>query len=341
MDEVTLILKFWTLLSGILHVLANDCVTQHKGSCVNYRYSTCLDGEYYTLNGCGFEEMCCFPPSQIPMVPAFLPNQCGLSTPQTAHTNKIVGGSVAKPGEFPWQVSLRLHDTHICGGILVDRHWVLTAAHCFRQNHFPKMWTVVVGENDRAFIEGQEKIMKVDTLFVHSGFDANNYVDDIAMMKLEGDVDINGYIRPACLPQKNDSFQMQTCVITGWGAAFTGGHGTHALYKANIPVLAQPVCTFLLDRTIPDTMICAGLKQGGIDSCQGDSGGPLVCEHGGIYKVAGIVSWGYSCAAKYTPGVYTNVPKYIGWIESVLNAYDPASTIIGKRDTNPDYFVYN
>lgn len=48
----------------------------------------------------------------------------------------------------------------------------------------------------------------------------------------------------------------------------TGGHGTHALYKANVPVLAQDVCTYLLERSIPDTMICAGLKQGGVDTCQ-------------------------------------------------------------------------
>lgn len=49
---------------------------------------------------------------------------------------------------------------------------------------------------------------------------------------------------------------------------YTGGHGTRALYKANITEFAQDDCTNLLTLTIPDTMLCAGTDQRGIDSCQ-------------------------------------------------------------------------
>ena len=51
---------------------------------------------------------------------------------------------------------------------------------------------------------------------------------------------------------------------------------------------------------------------------QGDSGGPLV-HYDNVtraYSVVGLVSWGVGCAAENRPGVYTNVHKYLPWINT-------------------------
>lgn len=62
-------------------------------------------------------------------------SQCG--KPQPGRSARIFGGKKSLPGAHPWQVSLQTRTTgssgpfsHICGGILIESCWVLTAAHC-------------------------------------------------------------------------------------------------------------------------------------------------------------------------------------------------------------------
>ena len=54
-----------------------------------------------------------------------------------------------------------------------------------------------------------------------------------------------------------------------------------------------------------------------VDACLGDSGGPAVYNN----ELVGIISSGIGCAREEFPGIYTNLYKYINWINKIIYYY--------------------
>lgn len=70
-------------------------------------------------------------------------------------------------------------------------------------------------------------------------------------------------------------------------------------------------------------------------SPQGDSGGPLSCPVGGLWYLAGIVSWGDACGAPNRPGVYTLTSAYASWIHHHVAELRPR-VLPQVQDFQPD-----
>jgi len=145
--------------------------------------------------------------------------------------------------------------------------------------------------------------------------------NDIALMKLSQLLDMsNNYIEGVCLPKRNQDFGEGTpSLVSGWGKLKESGPLSETLQVVVVPIMSDQTCAKYYKGQIEDTMICAGLAEGGKDACQGDSGGPHIVFQDGRALLVGVVSWGRGCAREGAPGVYTEVSKYLDWIANNAN----------------------
>ena len=98
---------------------------------------------------------------------------------------------------------------------------------------------------------------------------------------------------------------------------YLGGSSPNDLRYVQVPAITNAQCNQAYNGDITSSMICAGYPgTGGKDACQGDSGGPFVCNQGGKAIIAGVVSWGYGCAAADFPGVYARNTAALSWIQA-------------------------
>ncbi|XP_016046874.1 transmembrane protease serine 11D [Erinaceus europaeus] len=232
----------------------------------------------------------------------------------TLSEERIIGGTKAEEGDWPWQVSLHFNNVHHCGGVLISKTWILTAAHCFRTSSDPRRWTVSFGIST---IIPKETI-GVRTILIHSNYNSATHENDIAALQLLRDVTFTKNIHRVCLPEATQTISPgSTAYITGWGSRKYSGNTVPDLEQARVNIISNSACN-APDRyngAIFSGMVCAGVPGGGVDACQGDSGGPLVQEDSRrLWFLVGIVSWGYQCGLPDKPGVYTRVTVYRDWI---------------------------
>ncbi|XP_062538218.1 uncharacterized protein LOC134206505 [Armigeres subalbatus] len=281
--------------------------------------------------------------------------RCG----QAAYSYRIRGGVIADIDEFPWMAMLlkkhrKLQSLYYhCGGVLISKRFVLTAAHCI----VPKIGDLkqdplkyvrlreydVYQDPDCMVSSGfmdcsDEKLdMKPRKLIAHPDFTvgSGNRNHDIGLIQIDPVPSYSDFLLPICLPQAgydHGDRRGKMHNVAGWGKTdFFSGLGSISWspikMKVSLPFVAWEVCHDVyhaMGVELQRTQICAGGRKA-MDSCAGDSGSPLMHYDmkNAVWVLTGIASFGVrDCGMEGVPGVYTSVKEHLTWIkESISSAY--------------------
>ncbi|KAK7865505.1 hypothetical protein R5R35_003208 [Gryllus longicercus] len=315
---------------------ANATNLHGSHGCDCMEYWTCVMSGGSPFSYCGLSEtnVCCFVPAEASsqeVQPASFGSKkrCGHKGPDSGQEG------IADPAEWPWHAAIleKPDDLYVCGASLVDKNWVLTAAHCVDDYAREKGVSLKVRLGEYDVTSTQEALVHeeydVSRIVLYPAFNNSTLAHDIALLELRQAAQRRPHIDVVCLPQPGGPFHNITsvdhrtrCLITGWGRRTEVTEHSVVLKEVPVPLWQNAACEAALRKQfgpnyhLPSTSICAGAEE--MDACDGDGGGPLVCEENGQWYQVGVISFGIGCGRKNTPGVYTRVNTHEQWITDTI-----------------------
>lgn len=133
---------------------------------------------------------------------------CGCSK-NSAVVNRIVGGEEAGIHTWSWAVSLNINYQSFCGGSIISKSWIITAAHCLPSTE-PYNITIYAGSTN-PWVGTQ--VRKVSLIIPYPFYNHETYLHDIALLKLAEPLNLtDNTVTPICLP----SFDSAQSKPTSW-----------------------------------------------------------------------------------------------------------------------------
>jgi trypsin len=244
---------------------------------------------------------------------------------------RIIGGIQAMRGRYPYAVSLQNPQTgHFCGGSLIAKDVVLSAAHCAGGNYY-----AVIGRYDLDDTNIGDTV-SVKTEVPHPYYNPSLTDNDFNLIFLTRETTTNNVPLVALNTEGDVPGGGDPVEVMGWGDTDPSDWGqrlSDELHSVEVNVVSNAQCSQAkgyvgwfnyqsYEGAITDNMLCA--QDNNQDSCQGDSGGPLVIkgnsQSGRDDVQVGVVSWGIGCADSSFPGVYARVSAAYDWIRSEVCA---------------------
>uniref|UniRef100_A0A4Y0BH28 Single Kunitz protease inhibitor n=1 Tax=Anopheles funestus TaxID=62324 RepID=A0A4Y0BH28_ANOFN len=239
---------------------------------------------------------------------------------------------------WPWHATIT-HRTRnelkvVCGGSIIDKYTILTAAHCLYTEHgviTTNRVIVHVGQSKLFTIDSHTRAYFPEKFLIHPGHRESSLKDDIALIRLGTEIEMSDYVQPVCVCAAEDDAQIvgRYGTVIGFGLNINGTMSDHLL-EAEVPIVHRWECLESnrddFGKHLTGKMLCAG-KRNAVGPCNGDSGGGFVFNNDGVWCVRGIVS--FTSALNDTNicdpqqyVVYTDVAKYIDWLHERIRCED-------------------
>lgn len=268
---------------------------------------------------------------------------------------RIFGGKLVTPGQFPYQVGLHTYTSsgagYICGGSITAKNWVLTAGHCidgfvFKTLSFTNYISLSYRKVSATVVAGSININDYDDnsqirsaskgdLYLHPSYQKGSLKNDIGMIFVQ-DLLFTDFVQPVDLLYSNETYEKERAYVTGWGVVDVNDTLTDDLMYVELMVDELRRCNRTYGGIREQKQLCLKATDT-MSPCPGDSGGPLILvesEYGINFGQIGIASFGKNCT-NGDPVVFTRVSGYRSFIEyTMISRYCSMGECLGMPGRN-------
>ncbi|XP_040596565.1 mast cell protease 8 [Mesocricetus auratus] len=247
--------------------------------------------------------------------------------PVSTEGGEIIWGKEAKPHSHPYMAFINYTDSKSqpsrCGGFLVEKDIVMTAAHCYSRK-----LTVTLGAHNIKKKNNTQTIPVIKVI-CHKEYSSKKRVNDIMLLKLKHKAQINNAVKTIALPKSNDWVNPgQVCTVPGWGNE-EHCHRPNKLREVKLEVQESKKCQKMYKSYNNSIQFCVGNPEKNYATADGDSGGPFVC-HG---VAQGIVSQ-HHCTGDL-PEVFTRISSFLPWIQKTIKLLNNPNRQVLFQDQCP------